>query len=172
MSWCSGVLHTHRVQVKDSANLGRDLEVALIHLDSSWFFQTLSKETYWTFVLLRFATSSVLGHDKGTGRAHGTVQISWLSESCRVMFRAHVLKNVPFRSKHASFLLDDFASWNFLYYGPIAITSNSVFRFDNQSEAGRSMQNCLSGLPLIQTRRWRDPRLILMEVTTLQLKWP
>jgi len=88
------------------------------------------------------------------------------------MFRAHVLKNVPFRSKHASFLLDDFASWNFLYYGPIAITSNSVFRFDNQSEAGRSMQNCLSGLPLIQTRRWRDPRLILMEVTTLQLKWP
>ena len=51
-------------QVKDNANLGRDLEVALIHLDWSWLiliyldwswlilirldsFQTLNKETYW-----------------------------------------------------------------------------------------------------------------------------
>ena len=87
------------------------------------------------------------------------VQISWLSESCRVMFRAHVLE-CPL-SIQTRLFSDDFASWNFLWsYGPIAMTSNSVFRFDNQSEAGRSMQNCLSGLPLIQTRRWRDPRLI------------
>ena len=68
-------------QVKDNANLGRDLEVALIHLDWSWFVLTLFRLwtkkliDYSTFVLWRFAaTSSVLGHDKGFGRSAGKRQ--------------------------------------------------------------------------------------------------
>ena len=144
----------------------------LIDLDWSWFVLTLFRLwtkkliDYSTFVLWRFAaTSSVLGHDKGFGRAHGTLffalsdwrkvlQHSWVSESCRVMFRC---LNVPFRSFHL-FSLGWFCLWK-LFYGPIAITSNLVWPEWSWAIDALFVRSDPNG--------WRDP-----DGGTLQLKWP